>query len=147
MAHFDPAARLGLCDLERDAVFRLEYQSGLLARRLSHIGERNRDDDCSSVREPLFLHPGEIARLIAHLHPGIEGDHDFDRVVTARDEQFLGAGRWTVVHRGAVFRYRAKLPGRYGQRDGKEDERSTSSHQWATSILGPSGFAEAAARC
>src|SRR5262245_39908741 len=67
VAYLDPGAGLGLREIQRDALLRLEYQSGLLVWRLPHVGEGRRDHHGALVGERLLLHPGEVPGLIAHL--------------------------------------------------------------------------------
>src|SRR5712692_11301757 len=67
VAHPDPASRRRLRDIEGDALPRLEHQRRPVARGLPRVRDGGRHDHRALVRERLLFHPGEVARLIAHL--------------------------------------------------------------------------------
>src|SRR5882672_8014638 len=87
VADLHPAAGLGLHDVQRHALLRLEHQRGLVAGRLPHVRVRDRDQHGALVRERLLLDPGQVAGWIANLSPDVDVDDDLHRIVAASDKQ------------------------------------------------------------
>src|SRR5215831_13069027 len=96
VTHLDPAAARGVDHVQSNALLRLEYERSLVVRRLPDVGKRRGDHDRTLVGKGLLFHPGQIAGLIPHLHPGIDVDDDLDGIAAGRDEELLRPNRRPV---------------------------------------------------